>query len=486
MKNKLIFEKSTPGRTAYSLPECDVEKRDLEKLIPSKLLRTKPPELPEVSELELVRHFIELSHKNLAVDTTFYPLGSCTMKYNPKINDKCASLPNFTHIHPHQPIETVQGTLQVLYELEQFLCEIGGMDAVSLQPAAGAHGELTGLMVIKSYLKGKGEMNRREVLIPDSAHGTNPASSTLCGFKTIIVKSNKLGEVDIKDLKAKISNKTALMMITNPNTLGLFESNILDIANIIHENGALLYMDGANLNALLGITRPGDFGIDVLHFNLHKTFSTPHGGGGPGAGPIGVKEFLEPYLPIPCITKKDNLYKFDYDKPLSIGKVKSFYGNIGVIIMAYVYIRACGAEGLKKVAHNAVLNANYLLSRLKNIYTLPYGKTCMHEFVLSAAQQKKLGVRALDIAKRLLDYGFHPPTIYFPLIVSEALMIEPTETENKETLDEFANALIKISEEAKENPDLVKHAPYTMSVKRLDELKAAREPKLRWVQKPSE
>jgi len=479
MSEKLIFEKSKEGRIGCSLPKCDVPEKDIEKLIPRKFLRGVPPRLPEVSELTLVRHFIGLSHKNLSVDSTFYPLGSCTMKYNPKINDKCSSLENFAHLHPCQPIETVQGILRILYELEGFLAEISGMDAISLQPAAGAHGEFTGLMVIKAFIRDKKMLERNEILIPDSAHGTNPASSVLAGFKTIEIRSGKDGEIDINTLKEKITSKTAAMMITNPNTLGIFESNILEIAEILHKNGSLLYMDGANLNAILGRARPGDFGVDVMHFNLHKTFSTPHGGGGPGAGPIGVKKFLEPYLPVPRIVKDNDSFNLNYDRPKSIGKVKAFFGNISVIIMAYTYIRICGASGLKNVSANAVLNANYLLSLLVNFYPLRFDKRCMHEFVLSGEEyKKKFGVRTLDIAKRLLDYGFHPPTIYFPHIVPEALMIEPTETENKETLDAFADALIKIAKESRDSPDKVINAPYAGG--RFDEVKAARYLKLKY------
>jgi glycine dehydrogenase subunit 2 len=473
-----IFEKSKPGRRCVLLPRCDVPQTQIDQLIPGHLLRTGLAELPEVSELELARHFIRLSHKNMGVDTAFYPLGSCTMKYNPKINERCVALTGFTQIHPYQPGSSVQGLLQLLYELERYLAEIGGMDAISLQPAAGAHGELTTLLMIKAYFKDHKEGERIEVLIPDSAHGTNPASCTMCGFRSVQVASNSSGRVDIQDLKSKVSNRTAAMMITNPNTLGLFEDQIVAISEILHEHGAFLYMDGANINAIMGITRPGDFGVDAIHYNLHKTFSTPHGGGGPGAGPIGVKRVLEPYLPIPRIIKRDGVYSLDDNYPSSIGKVKSFYGNISILIRAYVYIRSLGADGLKDVAYHSVLNANYLLSRLKAYYNVPYDRYCMHEFVITPKRPKGSKIRTLDIAKRLLDFGFHPPTIYFPLIVSEALMIEPTETESKETLDGFAEAMIQISREIKDNPELLQHAPHNQPVRRLDEVKAAREPKV--------
>lgn len=478
-ETKLIFERGGAGRKPCPIPPLDVKRRDIESMIPAKFLRKSPPGLPRVSEPEIVRHYMALSTKNFSIDTNFYPLGSCTMKYNPKINERCAALPQMANIHPYQPIETFQGLLRLMFELEGFLREIGGMDAVSLQPAAGAHGELTGLMVIRAYHRDRGDLPRNEVLIPDSAHGTNPASSSLCGMKCVQIKSNDRGCVDMEYFKKILSERTAAIMITNPNTLGLFEEQIEEITRLAHEKGALVYMDGANLNAIVGITRPGDFGIDILHFNLHKTFSTPHGGGGPGAGPIGVKSHLQDFLPIPRIVKNDGHYAFSSDHPRSIGKVRTFYGNVGILVRAYVYMLCHGAEGLRRNSENAVLNANYLLSRLSKHYLLKYNRRCMHEFVLSANRQRKKGVRALDIAKRLIDYGFHPPTIYFPLIVPEALMIEPTETENKETLDAFADAMLKIDEESNANPDLVCHAPYTRPIKRLDEVKAARQPVLR-------
>ncbi len=484
MREPLIFEKSRKGRRGCSLPACDVDKENLEKLIPKKYLRQGTLGLPHVSEPDVVRHFTRLSQQNMGVDTNFYPLGSCTMKYNPKINEDIANLPGFTRIHPYQPEASVQGTLQIIYEMEKLLCEISGMDRVSLQLAAGAHGELTSLMMIKAYYEDKKEQ-RDTVLVPDSAHGTNPASSHLCGFRVIEVKSNQDGEIDLDDLKSKMSKKVAALMLTIPNTLGLFERNILETARIVHAKKGFLYLDGANLNALLGIVKPSDLEIDIMHFNLHKTFSTPHGGGGPGSGPVGVKKKLAAYLPVPTVEKDKKGYYLDYDRARSIGKVRSFYGNIEVIIKAYCYLRFLGREGLKKVSHNAVLNANYLMKRLKKYFYLPYDQPCMHEFVLSAEDQKMKDVRALDIAKRLLDFGFHPPTIYFPLIVKEALMIEPTETESKETLDEFVSSMIQIKKEIEEDPSLLKEAPHNLSIGRLDEVKAAKELKLRWEEKKS-
>jgi glycine dehydrogenase subunit 2 len=479
MREPLIFEKSRPERRGCSLPECDVEKESLEKLIPKRYLRQGSLGLPEVSEPDVVRHFVRLSQQNMGIDTNFYPLGSCTMKYNPKVNEDIANLPGFTRVHPYQPEASVQGTLQVLYDMEKLLCEISGMDRVSLQPAAGAHGELTSLMMIKAYYEDKRE-HRDTVLVPDSAHGTNPASSHLCGFQVIEVKSNKNGGIDLENLKDKMSKKVAALMLTIPNTLGLFEGNILGVSRIIHDREGFLYLDGANLNALLGIVKPSNLGIDIMHFNLHKTFSTPHGGGGPGSGPVGVKGRLAAYLPVPTVEKDKKGYYLDYDRAKSIGKVRSFYGNIEVITKAYCYLRSLGKEGLKKISHNAVLNANYLMKRLKNYFYLPYDQPCMHEFVLSVEDEKINGVRTLDIAKRLLDFGFHPPTIYFPLIVKEALMIEPTETESKETLDAFISSMIQIRREIEEDPSLVKEAPHNLPISRLNEVKAAKELKLRW------
>jgi len=476
--DKLIFEYSREGRTAASLADPDVSPVDIERVIPQKFLRSNPPALPEVGELCLVRHYVRLSQKNMSIDTNFYPLGSCTMKYNPKINEKCAAMPGFAKTHPLQPEEKSQGIYSLIHELEEYLKSISGMDAISLQPSAGAQGELTGLLIIRSY---QNDSTRNEVLIPDSAHGTNPASCTMCGFKTVQVKTNNRGTLDMNDFTKKLSNKTACMMITNPNTLGIFEENILKVQEMLHEKGALLYMDGANMNALLGHARPGDFGVDIMHFNLHKTFSTPHGGGGPGSGPVACKSFLEPYLPVPRIVKEKEMFKLSYDHPKSIGKIHNFYGNVGMFVRAFTYISCLGKSGLKRIAQNAVLNANYLLYKLKDHYKVTFKRRCMHEFVVSGSEiAKATHVRTLDIAKRLLDYGFHPPTIYFPLIVPEALMIEPTETESKETLDSFADAMIKIAKEAKESPELVKNAPHTTPVKRLDEVKAARQPILKY------
>ena len=475
MREKLVFEISKKGRVGVSLPRCDVPEQEPKRLIPEQHLR-KDLSLPELSEPEIVRHFTRLSQLNYGVDTGFYPLGSCTMKYNPKVNEEIASLPGLTRLHPYQPEELCQGALRLMYELGEYLAQIGGMDAVTLQPAAGAHGELTGMLIIRAYFLSKGQ-KRHQVIIPDSAHGTNPASAALCGYQAVEVKSDERGCVDVVELNKLVDEDVAAIMLTNPNTLGLFEENILEIADIVHRAGGLLYCDGANLNALLGVARPGDMGFDLLHFNLHKTFSTPHGGGGPGSGPLGVKKTLAPFLPIPLVVKQGKRYLLDYNCPLSIGKVRSFYGNFGVLVKAYAYLLSLGPEGLRQVAENAVLNANYLVKRLKDHYYLPYDRICKHEFVLSGARQKKRGIRALDIAKRLIDYGFHPPTIYFPLIVNEALMIEPTETESRQTLDRFADALIKI---AQEDVKTLKSAPHHTSVGRLDEVAAARKPNLRW------
>ena len=476
----LIFETSRPGRKAYSLPECDVPQKPIGELIDSSYLREKAPELPEVSELDAVRHYTKLSLRNHGVDSGFYPLGSCTMKYNPKVNEAVARLDGFINCHPYQPESMVQGNLEVMYTLDRLLSEISGMDQVSLQPAAGAHGELAGLMIIKAYHENRGEGNRDKIIVPDSAHGTNPASAAVAGFEVIEVKSDDRGCVDLEHLKEVMNEEVAGLMLTNPNTLGLFETEIVEIAKIVHDKGGLLYYDGANMNAIMGIARPGDMGFDVIHFNLHKTFSTPHGGGGPGSGPVGVKESLIPFLPVPVVCKKGDTYYLDFDRPLSIGRIKSFYGNFNVTIKALAYIFTMGEEGLKKVSESAVLNANYIAQKLKDVYLLPYDKICMHECVLSGYRQKANGVSTLDIAKRLLDFGYHPPTVYFPLIVSEALMIEPTECESKETLDEFINTMRTIAEEAESNPDIVKTAPHNTVVSRLDEALAARKPVLKW------
>ncbi len=475
---KLIFEKSKSGRIGYTLPALS-QREKVTLNIPEKLLRSKEPELPEVSEVDVIRHFIHLSTLNYHVDKGFYPLGSCTMKYNPKVNDYAASLPGFTDIHPLQPEKTVQGALRLMKELEEYLAEISGMDAVSLQPAAGAHGEFTGIKIIRKYHETQGNP-RKYVLIPDSAHGTNPASVTLSGYIAKTIKSNEKGLINLEELKANLNEEVAAFMITNPNTLGLFEVEIMKIADMVHSVGALMYLDGANMNAFIGQIRPGDTGFDVMHFNLHKTFSTPHGGGGPGSGPVGVKKFLEPYLPIPRIIEKNGKLALSYDFPHSIGKIHSFYGNFLVMIKAYTYIRMLGKEHIRRVSEDAVINANYLRVKLQEHYDLPYKSICMHEFVLSGKFLKKYGVRTLDVAKRLLDYGFHAPTIYFPLIVPEALMIEPTETESKETLDAFVEAMTKIKEEAINNPDILHGAPHNTPVRRLNEALAAKQLKVKW------
>lgn len=479
----LIFEISKPGRIGYSLPEMDVPEVPIDELVPQECLRDEEPELPEVSEREIIQHYTALSRRNYGVDSGFYPLGSCTMKYNPKINEDAARLDGFAHVHPLQDERTVQGCLELMYELQEQLKEITGMDEVTLQPAAGAHGEWTSLMMIRAYHEANGDFKRTKVLIPDSAHGTNPASASVAGFETVTVKSNEQGLVDLEDLRRVAGEDTAALMLTNPNTLGLFEENILEMAEIIHGVGGLLYYDGANMNAVLSKARPGDMGFDVVHLNLHKTFSGPHGGGGPGSGPVGVKEKLIPYLPVPVIAKRGDQYVLDYDRPKSIGRVKPFFGNFGVNVRAYTYIRSMGPEGLKAVSEYAVLNANYMMRRLAPYFDLPYDRHCKHEFVLSGRRQKKLGVRTLDIAKRLLDFGYHPPTIYFPLIVEECMMIEPTETESKETLDAFIEAMIQIAKEAEENPEMVQEAPHTTVVGRLDETLAARKPVLRYQKK---
>lgn len=475
----LIFERSSAGTSETYLPKADPGK-EISSWIPQNLLRKTAPHLPEVGELEVVRHFTELSQNTFSIDTNFYPLGSCTMKYNPRINETVSALPGFAALHPFQPDETTQGILQIMKELEGDLAEIAGMDTVSLQPAAGAQGELAGLLLIKAYHKKNGDTHRNEVLIPDSAHGTNPASCTFCGYRAITVKSNADGGVDIDDLKKKISDRTAAMMITNPSTLGLFEQNIVEISTLIHEAGGQMYMDGANMNAILGRARPGDFGIDVMHYNLHKTFSTPHGGGGPGSGPVACKKHLEPFLPFPRIREENGKWTLDHTQGESIGMMKSFWGNIGMHIRAYAFIRRYGAQGIRDISSHAVLNANYVRVKLRDHYQMPFDRVCMHEFVASGNRQKKQGVRTLDIAKRLLDYGFHPPTIYFPLTVPECLMIEPTETERKSTLDRFSDAMIQIAKECKSSPDTVKKAPHTMSLKRLDEVRASKKPVVRW------
>jgi len=474
---KLLFELSVPGRRAHRLPACDVPERPATELLPASALADAPPELPELSEPQVVRHFANLSQLNMSVDTHFYPLGSCTMKYNPKRNERVASLPGFADLHPYQPEETLQGMLQVLYELQEYLKEISGLKACSLQPAAGAHGELTSLWVAAAYFRDSHE-KRSKVLVPDSAHGTNPASATMAGFETVTVKTLPSGTLDMDDFYRLLDEQIAVFMITNPNTVGIFEPRMREIADAVHKAGGLVYLDGANMNAILGIARPGDFGADMMHFNPHKTFSGPHGGGGPGAGPICAAEKLAPYLPVPIVIKDEYRYRLDFDRPKSIGRVRSFFGNVGVLVRAYCYIRTHGWEGLRHVSENAVLNANYLLSRVKRLLPVPQGDRCMHEFVASAAELKsERGIAAMDIAKRLLDFGFHAPTVYFPLTVKEAMMIEPTETESKQTLDVFAETLAQI---LAEDAELLHHAPHSTPIGRPDEVRAARQPVLVW------
>jgi glycine dehydrogenase subunit 2 len=466
---KLIFEYEEQSTGHLSDEDITIE-------LPNELTRNELP-LPNVSEVNVIRHYTNLSRKNFGVDLGFYPLGSCTMKYNPKINEDVAALEGFRNLHPLSKESCIQGSLQLMWELEQYLKEITGMDSFSLQPAAGAQGELLGLMITKAYFKQKNE-KRTKSIIPDSAHGTNPATAAMCKYETIVIPSDTRGNMDLQKFKQSLNDQVAVVMLTNPNTLGLFEENILEICDLAHNNGTLMYCDGANMNALLGITRPGDQGFDMIHLNLHKSFSTPHGGGGPGAGVLGVKSFLSDYLPVPRIIKQNNKYIFDDMKGKSVGKIRSFYGNFGMLVRAYSYLMSWGTN-IRKVSEHAVLNANYLLSLLKEVYDLPYDRKCAHEFVISS---EKFGEKsALNIAKRLLDYGFHPPTIYFPLIVHEALMIEPTETENKETLDRFAFVLRSIADEIKENPQIVNGAPFTTPVGRLDEVTAARKPNLRWI-----
>jgi glycine dehydrogenase subunit 2 len=468
---KLIFEKSQPGRRAASLPHYDVPKAD----VPEALRRERPPRLPELAEPEVVRHFTALADRTFGVDTGFYPLGSCTMKHNPRVNERVVMLPGFRDLHPHQEEEGSQGALELMWRLQEILAEVAGLDAVSLQPAAGSQGELTGLMLMRAYFADRGEGEQRTTVITaDTAHGTNPASVTMSGYQLKKVETDERGNLDLDDLRAKVDENTAGLMLTNPSTLGLFDEHIEEVAEIFHDAGALLYYDGANLNAVCGISRPGDMGFDIIHYNLHKTFSQPHGGGGPGGGPVAVREILEPFLPAPAIVREGDAFRLDYDRPKSIGKVRGFCGPFGVFVRSYAFIRAYG-PGLRAMSEAAVLNANYMLARLRDVYELPFDRLCMHEYVLSARGLKREhGVSALDVAKRLMDYGFHPPTIYFPLIVPEALMIEPTETEPKETLDDFIEAMRSIAREAADDPRLVKDAPHSRPVRRLDEVKAAK------------
>lgn len=474
----LIFEKGSDGRMGTTLPQLDVDEK--ENLLPKEYLRSELC-LPEVSEVEVVRHYTKLSTRNYGVDSGFYPLGSCTMKYNPKINEEASKAPGFAFSHPLQPEHLSQGSLELMYELEKMLCEITGFAKLTLQPAAGAHGELAGVMIIQAYFKKKNE-KRTKILVADSSHGTNPASVVLCGFESVTVKSDSDGNLSLEDLKEKMADDVAGLMLTNPNTLGLFDKNIKQICEIVHSKGGLVYCDGANMNAMIGLSKPAEQGYDIMHLNLHKTFATPHGSGGPGAGPVGVTKELVPFLPVPTIEKNGEIYYLNYDSNDSIGKMRSFYGNFGILVRAYTYIKSIGAKGIRDVAENAVLNANYMRARLKEVYDLPYDRICMHEFVISDKNLQN-GVTTIDVAKRLLDFGVHAPTIYFPLIVHGAIMIEPTETETKETLDEFIRLMKEIAKEAKEIPDVVKNAPQQTPIRRLDATKAAREPNLRWRKK---
>jgi glycine dehydrogenase subunit 2 len=473
---KLIFESGSVGRSALFWPP---EPGKVEDVIPAALLRDDIASFPELGELEVLRHFTRLSQRNFAIESEFYPLGSCTMKYNPKINEVVARFPGFAQAHPLAPTELLQGALALLYELEGMLAEISGMEHVSLQPSAGAQGELTGLMLIRACLTERGDA-RQKIIVPDTAHGTNPASSTLCGYDVVQISSNEQGVIDAAAVTKAMDERVAALMITNPNTLGLFETNIEAIAEIVHAKGGMVYLDGANLNALMGIAKPGHMGIDVLHLNLHKTFSTPHGGGGPGAGPIAVKRGLADFLPVPRIVKRGDQFELQEDCPKSVGRVRSFFGNFGVLVRAYTYIVSLGGDGLEEASRMALLNANYIRTKLEKSYHIAYHEPCMHECIFTDRMQQKSGVSTLDIAKRLLDYGHHPPTIYFPLVVSGALMIEPTETETPETLDSFIDAMLAIAAEAKDDPELVKNAPHSTPVRRLDEARAARKPVLRW------
>ncbi len=476
----LVFEISQPGRLAVELPDCDVPVQLVGDLLPAHSLRAEVA-LPELSEPEVIRHFTHLSRLNYSIDQGFYPLGSCTMKYNPKINEEVARLAGFGRLHPYLPENAAQGALEVLHEMQHIMAEIAGMDACSLQPAAGAHGELLGLMLIKAYHADRGEEHRDTILVPEAAHGTNPASAARCGYKTLTVKSDGRGRVDMAHLRTLLSDTVAGLMLTNPNTLGLFEDDIAEICQLIHDCGGLVYCDGANMNALVGRARPGDMGFDVMHFNLHKTFSSPHGGGGPGSGPVAVKAILEPFLPVPQVVKDGDGYKMNYARPKSIGKIHGYFGSFLCILRAYIYILYYGRERLASIAENAVLNANYIRVRLQNAFDVAYNELCMHECVFTARrQQREHGVRALDIAKRLMDFGYHPPTIYFPLIVPEALMVEPTETESKQTLDDFIAAMQQIARDAEDDPEIVKSAPHVTVVRKLDEATAARQPILSW------
>jgi glycine dehydrogenase subunit 2 len=475
--SQLLFEIARPGVRGVTYPQPDVPTKPVEDLIPAGLLAEEPLPLPEVGEPDVVRHYTNLSTQNMSVDTHFYPLGSCTMKYNPKRNERLSSLPGFLNVHPMQPDETVQGLLEAMHDMQHILGEVAGLPSVSLQPAAGAHGELTALLVARAYFQDIGQAQRTRVLIPDSAHGTNPASAALSGFQTVTLKSTATGAVDLDDLRKKLDDRTAVFMITNPNTLGMFEQKIKDIADLVHEAGGLIYLDGANMNAILGVARPGDFGADMMHYNLHKTFSGPHGGGGPGSGPIAVRDFLGPYLPGPVVAKEADGFHL-VDPPKTIGRMRTFFGTIGILLRAYTYALTHGPDGLRRVSEHAVLNANYLLSQVQSFLPVPAGSRCLHEFVASAKNIKsKNGMTAMDIAKGLLDEGFHAPTVYFPLIVPEALMMEPTETESKETLDAFVAALKRI---VAGDAEAAHQAPYQTPVSRPNEVAAARSPRVHW------
>ncbi len=487
---ELIFEQSRPGSAGDFIAPLDVPKAPLDELLPAGEIRTELP-LPELAEIDVVRHFFNLSRLNFSIDQGFYPLGSCTMKYNPRLNEEMAALPGHALIHPYQADETVQGALELMWHLQNYLAEIAGMDACTLQPAAGAHGELTGVLLIHAYHQSRGDKDRKIVLVPDSAHGTNPATASMVGYRVVQIPSDARGGVDIEALKRAANERVAAMMLTIPSTLGLFDENILEITRIVHECGAQMYCDGANMNAMLGQAKLGQLGCDVMHYNLHKTFSTPHGGGGPGSGPVACKSHLAPFLPRPLVVRRDrpgggHEYYQDDDGPQSIGRVRAWYGNYGMHVRAFTYIRAHGREGLKAISENAVLNANYVKELLRDTYRVPYDRICMHECILSGDRQKAQGARTLDIAKRLIDFGYHPPTIYFPLIVPECIMIEPTETESRETLERFAEAMKTIAREVEENPELVRTAPHDVPYGRIDEVRAARQPVLKWTPKTAE
>ncbi len=482
---RTIFQKGAPGRRAFVCPQLDVPRADASELLPERFRRREPPRLPEVSEPEIVRHYVGISKRNFDLDSGFYPLGSCTMKHNPRLHERAAALPGHARLHPLQDPARAQGALELMWRLQGALSELSGLPHVSLQPSAGSHGELAGVLLTRAYHEDRGEL-RHKVLTPDTAHGTNPATVTMAGFEVVKVATNANGGVDVEDLRAKADADVACLMLTNPNTLGLFEENIAEIAEIVHGVGATLYYDGANLNAVMGLSRPGDMGFDIVHFNLHKSFTQPHGGGGPGSGPIAVSDRVAPYLPVPVVVRDgDGSYDLDYERPKSIGRLRGFHGNYGCFVRSYAYICSLGGDGLKDASEAAVLNANYLLARLRErgvaeYLPLAYGELCMHEFVLCGGPMKReLGLKTLDLAKRLLDFGFHPPTVYFPLLVEEALMVEPTETETKETLDAFADAIASILTEAAEDPEIARGAPYSTPVRRLDEVAAAKTPVIR-------